>query len=88
MITTLKNIPEVVECHFITGNHSVLIKIYCFNQEHLMQIIFNKIQSIPGVSRTETWISLAEPIERQIWVKEYDYQNKHSKKRERKQISK
>ena len=62
----LRKIPEVLECHYTTGNWSILIKIICRDNEHLMQLLNNKIQPIEGVSRTETFISLDQQIERQI----------------------
>ena len=61
-----KKIPEVLECHYTTGNWSILIKIICRDNEHLMQLLNKKIQPIEGVSRTETFISLEQQLERQI----------------------
>lgn len=65
-VRELKKIPEVLECHFTTGNWSILIKMICRDNEHLMQMLNKKIQPIKGVSRTETFISLEQQIERQI----------------------
>lgn len=65
-VKDLKKIPEVLECHYTTGNWSVLIKIICRDNEHLMQLLNTKIQAIEGVSRTETFISLDQQIDRQI----------------------
>lgn len=65
-VKELKKIPEVLECHYTTGNWSILIKIICKDNEHLMQLLNKKIQQIEGVSRTETFISLDQQIERQI----------------------
>lgn len=65
-VKELKKIPEVLECHYTTGNWSILIKIICLNNQHLMQILNSKIQAIEGVSRTETFISLDQQIDRQI----------------------
>ena len=65
-VKELKKIPEVLECHYTTGNWSILIKIICRDNEHLMQLLNQKIQPINGVSRTETYISLEQQIERQI----------------------
>ena len=56
----IKQIPEIVECHHITGKYSLLAKIYTRNNEHLKQIIVDKIQSIPEITFTETFISLEE----------------------------
>lgn len=67
-VAQLKKITEVVECHYTTGNWSILIKILCKNNEHLMQLLNHKIQSIKGVSRTETFISLHQQIDRQISI--------------------
>jgi Lrp/AsnC family transcriptional regulator for asnA, asnC and gidA len=71
VVEALKEMSEVVECHFITGNHALLLKIYCFNHDHLMEILVNTIQNIPSVMKTETWVSLDQAIERQVWVKDY-----------------
>ena len=65
-VKELRKIPEVLECHYTTGNWSILIKIICKDNEHLMQLLNKKIQQINGVSRTETYISLEQQIERQI----------------------
>jgi Lrp/AsnC family transcriptional regulator for asnA, asnC and gidA len=65
-VKDLKKIPEVLECHYTTGNWSILIKVICRDNEHLMQLLNDKIQPISGVSRTETFISLQQQLERQI----------------------
>ena len=67
-IKEMKKIPEILECHYTTGNWSVLIKILCKNNEHLMTLLNKQIQSINGVSRTETFISLEQQIDRQISI--------------------
>ena len=67
-VKQLKKIPEVLECHYTTGNWSILIKVLCKDNEHLMQVLNNDIQTISGVSRTETFISLAQQIDRQIKI--------------------
>ena len=67
-VKQLKEIPEVLECHYTTGNWSVFIKILCKDNEHLMNVLNKQIQSIKGISRTETFISLNQQIERQISI--------------------
>jgi Lrp/AsnC family transcriptional regulator, regulator for asnA, asnC and gidA len=64
----IKKIPEIVECHHISGKYSLLVKIYTRNNEHLKQIIVEKIQSIPEITFTETFISLEAGFEREIAV--------------------
>jgi Lrp/AsnC family transcriptional regulator for asnA, asnC and gidA len=65
-VKLLKNIPEVIECHYTTGNWSVFIKILCRDNAHLMELLNKEIQTIDGISRTETFISLDQQINRQI----------------------
>jgi len=65
-IRRLKEIPEVIESHYTTGNYAIFIKILCKDNEHLMNLLNQEIQSIKGVARTETFISLDQQIERQI----------------------
>jgi len=67
-VRQLEDIPEVIECHYTTGNWSILIKILCKNNEDLMNLLNKKIQAIDGVSRTETFISLDQQIDRQIKI--------------------
>ena len=65
-VKNLKLIPEVIECHYTTGVWIIFIKILCKDNQHLMNILNDKIQAINGVSRTETYISLEQQIDRQI----------------------
>ena len=81
VIHSLKQIPEVVECHFVTGKHSMLLKIDCTNHDHLMEILINTIQNIPGVQQTETMVSLDQAIERQVWVKSFPDKKTSPKKK-------
>ena len=69
VVEALKKISQVVECHFITGEHALLLKVYCFNHDHLMRVLISTIQNIPGIGKTETWVSLDQAIDRQVWVK-------------------
>lgn len=68
VVSQLKNIPEILECHFTTGDWSILAKLLCKDNEDLMKILTSKIQTIKGISRTETYISLDQQIERQIKI--------------------
>jgi Lrp/AsnC family transcriptional regulator for asnA, asnC and gidA len=67
-VKELEKIPEVLECHYTTGDWSILIKVLCKDNEHLMQVLNKNIQQIEGVSRTETFISLDQQIDRQITI--------------------
>ena len=67
-VAQLQKINEVLECHYTTGDWSVLVKILCKDNEHLKTLLNNQIQKIAGISRTETFISLDQQIARQIKV--------------------
>ena len=65
----LTHIPEIVECHFTTGPYTMLVKLYARDNEQLMDLLNNQLQTIPGVVATETLISLEQSIKREIPVK-------------------
>ncbi len=62
----IKLIPEVVECHHVTGKYSFFLKIYARHNEHLKEVLIERIQAIPEVTATETFISLEEGFNRQL----------------------
>ncbi len=66
VVKEIQKIPEVVECHFITGNYTFLIKLICRNHQHLMELLINTLQNIPGIAKTESFIALEQPVDRQI----------------------
>lgn len=68
VIREIEKIPEIVECHFTTGTWALLLKIYCVDNQHLMNVLVNTLQNIPGVARTETFISLDQTIDREFSI--------------------
>lgn len=64
----IMQIPEIVECHHVTGKYSLFVKIYAKDNEHLRKLITDKIQSIPEITTTETFISLEVGFVRQLEV--------------------
>lgn len=69
VVPELEKIPEIVECHFTTGPYTMMIKLYARDNEHLMELLNDKIQTIHGVMGTETLISLDNSISRGIPIK-------------------
>lgn len=65
VIEKLKKIPEVVECHFTTGQYDIFVKVVAHNNDHLLNILQTQIQSL-GLARTETLISFKEVFKRQV----------------------
>lgn len=70
VVERISTIPEVIECHFTTGSYTMLVKLFAKDNEQLMDLLNNKIQSIPGVVSTETLISLEQSIKREIPIAE------------------
>lgn len=68
VVPEFEKIPEIVECHFTTGPYTMLVKLVARDNEHLMRLLNDKIQMIPGVVGTETLISLDQSINREIPV--------------------
>lgn len=62
----MSKINEVVELHLTTGNYSMFAKVVCTNISDLQDLLLNKINNIDGISRTDTFISLSQPIDRNI----------------------
>jgi len=68
VVDKLKQIPEIVECHYTTGQYAIFIKVYAKDNEHLKKILSGEIQKIQGIASTETFISLEESFKRTIPV--------------------
>ncbi len=64
----IMSIPEIVESHFVTGDYNILAKLYCTDNEHMMRTLFDKLLAIPGVASTQTFLSLNENFQRQIYL--------------------
>lgn len=65
VVERLKDIPEVVECHYTTGNYDLFLKLYAANNHHLLTIIHDKLQPL-GLARSESIISFHSAIDRQL----------------------
>lgn len=56
----VKELPEVLECHHLTGEFDYLLKVVVSNRQHLERFLFDKITRIPGVDKIRTSIVLNE----------------------------
>ena len=65
-IEELSLINEIVELHYTTGDYSIFTKLVCKNIAHLQDLLVNNINIISGVQRTDTFISLSQPLDRNI----------------------
>ncbi len=66
VLEKLKTINEIVELHYTTGDYSLFAKVICKSIADLQELLMNSIQIIDGVQRTSTFISLSQPIDRNI----------------------
>ncbi len=59
----LADLEDVLECHHVTGEHSLLLKVKTRNTKSLEGLI-SRLRSIRGVERTQTSVVLSTPVER------------------------
>lgn len=62
----LAKIPEIVECVNISGRYALMVRIFAYNNRHLRDIIYEKIQPIEGVEGTNTTISFETAFYRNV----------------------
>lgn len=66
VINKLNALPEVVEAYYTTGSYALLVKIHTKNISDFHNFLANKLQSIEAIQSTESFISLDQPINRDI----------------------
>jgi Lrp/AsnC family leucine-responsive transcriptional regulator len=62
-VALMNELPEVQECHFVTGDFTCLIKVKVTDRRALRDLVLDKINELEGVRQTRTWIVLATPKE-------------------------
>ncbi len=72
IVEQLRKIPEVVECHFTTGEYDMFIKLYARDNSHMLDIIHSKLQPL-GLARTESLISFKEVFRRQLPIEDVSF---------------
>lgn len=70
VLARLKDIPEITNIHYTTGNYSMFVKIHCRDTNHLKEVLHDKMQQVEGIERTETMISLEESLDRNLKLSE------------------
>lgn len=69
VVEALAKIPEIIECHYTTGQYAIFVKIQTKTNKHLKQLIDERLQEIEGIARTETFMSLEMEFKRQVPIK-------------------
>jgi Lrp/AsnC family transcriptional regulator, leucine-responsive regulatory protein len=55
-----RQMPEVLECHHITGEYDYLLKVALRNRKDLERFLVDSLTPIPGVARIHTSLVLTE----------------------------
>ncbi|WP_295653997.1 Lrp/AsnC family transcriptional regulator [uncultured Mucilaginibacter sp.] len=66
IIEELKKIPEITECYFITGGYTLYLKIVARDHEHMRKILYDKIDTIQGIAKTNSIIELGCAFKRNV----------------------
>lgn len=66
VIKQLRGFDEVVEAHYTTGNFALLVRINTKSIRDFHHFLAHKLQSITDVQSTESFISLDQPIAKDI----------------------
>ncbi len=56
----MRGLPEVLECHYLTGEFDYVLKLVVANHTHLEQVLFEKLMPVQGVDKVRTSIVLNE----------------------------
>ena len=56
----IQDMPEVLECHHITGEYDYLLKVAVRNRKDLERFAVERLTPIPGVARINTSLVLSE----------------------------
>lgn len=68
IIEELRSIPEVTECYYITGQYTLYIRIVAKSSEHMRMVLYDKIDNIDGVLKTESMIDFGAAFKRNASV--------------------
>jgi Lrp/AsnC family transcriptional regulator for asnA, asnC and gidA len=66
IIEELKKIPEVTECYYISGTYTLYLKIIAKNHEHMRKVLYEKIDNISGIAKTDSIMELGCAFKRNI----------------------
>jgi Lrp/AsnC family transcriptional regulator, leucine-responsive regulatory protein len=56
----VQEMPEVLECHFVTGEHDYMLKVVLRNRKDLDRFLMEQLTPIPGIARISTSLVLSE----------------------------
>jgi Lrp/AsnC family transcriptional regulator for asnA, asnC and gidA len=66
---SLKEIPEIVECVNIVGRYALIVRIFAKNNQHLRNVIYEKVHTIEGIEGTNTTMCFETAFSRDVPLK-------------------
>ncbi len=58
--SAIRDMPEVLECHHVTGEYDYLLKVVIHNRKDLERFVLERLTPVPGVARIHTSLVLSE----------------------------
>lgn len=68
VVLALQNIPEITECNYVSGKYAIFVLIYSKDNDHLRNILYNRVHEIEGVGGTDSFICFTTNFERSVPV--------------------
>lgn len=68
-VRALSEIPEVDYVAVCTGAYDLLIEVVCANNEHLLQVLDERVRAVPGVDSIDTFVILQVPKHSYRWTR-------------------
>ncbi|MEZ4517633.1 MAG: Lrp/AsnC ligand binding domain-containing protein [Chloroflexota bacterium] len=56
----VQTMPEVLECHHVTGEYDYLLKVAVRNRKHLESFLLNTLTPVKGMDKIRTSLVLSE----------------------------
>lgn len=70
VVEKLNGFSEVVEIYYTTGSYALIIKAVTKTTDDYYLFLMRKLQAIPEIQSTESFICLSQPLDRDISLKE------------------
>lgn len=56
----VQSMPEVLECHHVTGEYDFLLKVVVRNRKHLEEFLLHTLTPVKGMDKIRTSLALSE----------------------------
>ncbi len=66
VVDAIKEFPEVLEVHYTSGNYALMVKIAVSSITEYYDFLSSKLQALPQIRSTESFICMASPISKEV----------------------